>query len=180
MSAPAQPDRPNPDTRVDDPLAEQARIHRLIGNQRRLLLLRELTEVGDEVSVRELSERIAAAETGTRPPPRSVRKSVYVALIQTHLPKLDRAEVIDYDESAKSVRRCREINRVEPYLEAPREESEPPWPVYYAAAAGLGVLVVSIATVGMPVVSAIPTAVWAVLGYLVVGAVATVQLSESE
>lgn len=175
-----RPDSTTPGTSADDSFAEQARIHNLIGNQRRLLLLRELTEVGDEATVRELSERLAAKETGTWPPPRSDRKSVYVSLIQTHLPKLDRAEVIEYDEGAKSVRLCREINRVEPYLEAPREESERPWPVYYVAIAALGVLMVFTATVGMPGVSAIPTAVWAALGYFAVGVVATVQLSESE
>ena len=173
-------DSTNTDPSPDDSFAEQARIHSLIGNQRRLLLLRELTEVGDEATVRELSERLAAKETGTWPPPRSARKSVYVSLIQTHLPKLDREEVIEYDEGAKSVRLCSKIRRIEPYLDAPRKESERLWPVYYAAAAGLGLLVVFIATVGIPGFSAIPTAVWAVLGYLVVGAVATVQLSESK
>jgi hypothetical protein len=180
MSKLERPDSQDSDASADDSFAEQARIHSLIGNQRRLLLLRELTEVGDEATVRELSERLAAKETGTWPPPRSARKSVYVSLIQTHLPKLDRADVIAYDEGAKSVRLCSEICRLEPYLDAPEEDSDRPWPAYYAAAAGLGALVVFIATVGVPGVSAVPTVAWAFLGYLAVGAVATVQLLESK
>lgn len=180
MSELTRPDSPDAGASADDSSAEQARIHSLIGNQRRLLLLRELTEVGDEATVRELSERLAAKETGTWPPPRSDRQSVYVSLIQTHLPKLDRADVIAYDEGAKSVRLCSEISRLEPYLDASEEESERPWPVYYGAVAGLGILVVLAASAGLPGISLVSPAVWAVLGYLAVGAVGAVQYRLSD
>ena len=172
-------DSPDQGPAAEDSFAEQARIHSLIGNQRRLLLLRELTEVGDEATVRELSERLAAKETGTWPPPRAARQSVYVSLIQTHLPKLDNAGLIEYDEDGKSVRLCSEIRRIEPYLDAPQEEPERPWPFYYAAAAGLGMVVALAVTVGLSGDFVTPTVV-AMLGELAVISVALVQFLTDE
>jgi hypothetical protein len=63
-------------------------IHDVLRNDRRRLTLQYLKQRLEPVEVRELSERVAELEIGESPPPRDIRKSVYNALNQTHLPKL--------------------------------------------------------------------------------------------
>ncbi|MFB6104422.1 MAG: hypothetical protein ABEJ57_04960 [Halobacteriaceae archaeon] len=77
--------------------------HFLLSNRRRRETLQYLARATGPTTVRELSEHIAAAETGASPPPRPARETVYVSLIQTHLPALAEVGVIDYDEAHKQV-----------------------------------------------------------------------------
>ena len=80
----------------------------ILGNQRRLLLIGYLSlfECDREIEVRHLARVIKSIEGGI--PPRAVDtadyESAYNGLIQTHLPKLDRHGIIEYDERAKSVK----------------------------------------------------------------------------
>ncbi|KTG08571.1 hypothetical protein AUR64_18010 [Haloprofundus marisrubri] len=80
----------------------EADIHDVLRNDRRRMTLERLAETGEE-TVRSLSEHIGARESGEDPPPRNVRQSVYISLHQTHLPKLDDLDIVDYDDSGKTV-----------------------------------------------------------------------------
>ena len=89
-------------------------VHDVLSNSRRTTALRELRTSGGRIGVRELSEAIAADETGKSPAPRAVRESVYASLHQTHLPRLDELGVVKYDRVRKEVRTChgaRDVNR---------------------------------------------------------------------
>lgn len=92
-------------------------IHQVLSSERRRLTLERLRSAGGAVSVRELSEAVAAAEAGQDPPPRSLRESVYVSLHQTHLPKLHDLGVVEYDEGRKEVRLRDGVRRLSPYME---------------------------------------------------------------
>lgn len=83
---------------------EEVELHSVLSNERRWMMLELLAESGKSMSARELSERIAEWETGQRPPPRNARQSAYVSLMQTHLPKLIQLDIVEFDESAKTVR----------------------------------------------------------------------------
>jgi len=84
----------------------------LLRNERRRMIVRYVAEMPESeheaasVRVRDLSETLAARKRGCTPDevPANVAKSMYVSLIDTHLPQLDAAGVLDYDESRKSVR----------------------------------------------------------------------------
>jgi len=77
----------------------------LLSNPRRRETVLTLLEAQDaELSLRELSERVATRETGSAPAPRTHRASVYNALHQTHLPKLHALDIVDYDPNRKLVR----------------------------------------------------------------------------
>ena len=69
------------------------------------------------MNVRELSEEVAARETGEDPPPRDKRQSVYVSLHQTHLPKLDDLGIVDYDNDSKEVALRDRVREIEVYME---------------------------------------------------------------
>lgn len=92
-------------------------VYTVLSNKRRRRALRTLLRSRDAVTVRDLSERIATAESGESPAPRKVRESVYVSLHQTHLPTLDEHGLVDYDQDRKVVRSSGRARDVSPYLD---------------------------------------------------------------
>ncbi len=95
----------------------ESSVYTVLSNERRRATLQTLLRTQDEVTVRELSEIIAAKEAGECPAPRNVRQSVYVSLHQTHLPTLDEHGLIEYDTDRKIVRSSGRARDVEPYLD---------------------------------------------------------------
>ncbi|NJE77224.1 hypothetical protein [Thermococcus sp. ES12] len=66
----------------------------ILGNDRRMLMIEYLKEKEGQAELRELVEYIAEREGDTD---RKHRKSVYVSLVQTHIPKLEREGVITFN-----------------------------------------------------------------------------------
>lgn len=79
----------------------------LLGNQRRLLVIRYLSLFDCEttVTVRHVARVVRGVEIGT--PPNHVTtseyESAYNSLIQNHLPKMDEYGLINYNEQRKSI-----------------------------------------------------------------------------
>jgi len=145
------------DARGDDDHLEETAIHDVLRNTRRRLALDCLQETPDNtLEVRELSERVAALETGEDPPPRDKRQSVYVSLHQTHLPKLDDLDVIRYDPDTKEVSLGERIWEVRVFMEVVPEYGLS-WGEYYLAVAVLGTLTLAATAVGVPVIGTIPS-----------------------
>jgi predicted transcriptional regulator len=143
---------------------DETDIHDVLRNDRRRLVIERLQAVEDgSESVRELSERIAAEESGESPPPRNIRQSVYVSLHQTHLPKLDDLGIVEYDSDSKRVRLAECADEVAVYMEVVPQDGIS-WAEYYLGVGLLGLgLSVAVAS-GMPVLSgALGTALVALL-----------------
>jgi len=132
-----------------EPELKAVEIHDVLSNERRQLILTFLREAGGVLSARELSERIAEVETGESPPPRNIRQSAYVSLHQTHLPKLDELGIVDYDQSAKTVRLNDRAKQVSVYMETVPKYGIS-WSEYYLAVSVLGLLLVAAAEFGVP------------------------------
>lgn len=66
----------------------------ILGNDRRMLMIEFLQQKEGHAELRDLVEFIAEKEGDTD---RKHRKSVYVSLVQTHIPKLEREGVITFD-----------------------------------------------------------------------------------
>lgn len=136
---------------------DEREIHEMLGNDRRRLALEALREGGGEESVRTLSEQIAAHETGEDPPPKNKRQSVYVSLHQTHLPKLDELDIVEYDPEERDVSLGERVEEVEVYMEVVPEYGLS-WGEAYFGLSLLGLLgalavvmeVPGIAAVGLP------------------------------
>ena len=122
-----------------DGALEEGEIHEVLQNDRRRLALEALRESGGCSTVRELSETVAARETGEEPPPRDKRQSVYVSLHQTHLPKLDELGIVAYDGESKEVTLQQRIEEVEVYMEVVPEYGLS-WAEAYFGLALLGLL----------------------------------------
>jgi len=145
----------------DQRVLDEGAIHDVLRNERRRFALEELCENGNVLSVRDLSERVAALETGESPAPRNIRQSVYVSLHQTHLPKLDELGIVEYDADAKAVGLTDRVRELEAYtdLTATKEsESEPasrssPMMWYYLSISLVGLCLTGAVAVGIPVVA---------------------------
>jgi len=124
---------------------EAVEIHGVLSNERRQMTLALLEEEGGAMSARELSERIAERETGESPPPRNIRQSAYISLLQTHLPKLDELDVVEYDDSQKTVRLSSGADQLSTFLET---ESKPSIDRYYLSLSLIGLVLVVVSWVG--------------------------------
>jgi hypothetical protein len=139
------------DTEADDSI-EESEIHDVLRNDRRRRTIEHLKSESGTVTLRELSEAIAAAETGESPPPRNIRESVYNSLHQTHLPKLDSLGVVSYDRDRKRIAirdRARDVNL---YMEVVTKYGIT-WGEYYRSLGVLALFTIVASEVGVPLLA---------------------------
>ena len=156
---------------TSDHILEESTIHDVLSNKRRRVLLSLLTDEGVAHTLRELSEQIAEHESGVSPAPRDLRQSVYVSLQQTHVPKLTRLGIIEYEQDGKIVTLSDHADDVTVYLEVvPGYHLA--WSEYYLGVSLLGLLTVVASLIGVPMVSRVAGPTWAIffLGLVVVSA----------
>lgn len=109
---------------------DPSRTFELLSNHRRRYAWHHCKQVGKEVTLGALAEQVAAWENG-----KSVaeitsaeRKRVYTSLQQTHLPKLDEADVIRFEDGA--VELGERSDELEVYVDVV-EGDDIPWSEYY-------------------------------------------------
>ena len=110
----------------------------ILKNRRRRDVIEFLRDQGGETTLGPLSEHIAAKENDTTVQQinSDQRKRVYVGLYQSHLPKMDDMDIVEFDKNRGTIRLGPNVDRLEPYLDASDSESE--WWRLYAAIAGTG------------------------------------------
>jgi hypothetical protein len=122
----------------------------LVRNSRRRAVVGILWASGEPVPLGDLAERIAADEydTTVEGVSSAQRKRVYVGLYQSHVPKLESADVVTHDPSTGEVALGPTAPQLYPYLPSVETSSSRPWPRYYlgfslAMAAVLGATLVT-------------------------------------
>jgi hypothetical protein len=80
----------------------EGRVFELLANDRRRRVIRRVA-AGGETRLDGLAEAVASAEADAESADGRY-KSVYVSLRQSHLPRLDDADVVDFDDEANVVR----------------------------------------------------------------------------
>jgi hypothetical protein len=103
---------------VSDSLSNDDLFH-LLSNRRRRDVLRYLSAHEGRVDMRDIAERIAAWEHDIEVQNlrSKQRQRVYIALYQSHLPKLSEFGVIEYDRSRGHVERTALAGQLDPYLD---------------------------------------------------------------
>lgn len=149
-------------------------IHEVLSNSRRQHAIEILKASGGKLSARELSEKIAEAETGESPPPSNIRQSVYVSLHQTHLPKLDELGIVEYDSESKTIELLERAKEVNIYLETVSKYGLS-WSEYYLAVSLLGLLLIIASEVGVPVIGSLETITLAIGTFVLIIASAVYQ-----
>lgn len=156
-----------------EPLS-QNEIFQILSSHRRQRVIEICERATAPVSLSDLAQEIAAIEeekeitelTGTE------RKRIYTSLQQTHLPRMARAEVINYD--GRTIELTKEGSAITEYT-----DMVPPgtisWAVYYF---GLSLIsAITVAGVYIDIYPAyIPDITWAVLITILVGSSSIVQL----
>ncbi|SFL53737.1 hypothetical protein SAMN04487950_4125 [Halogranum rubrum] len=119
------------ESQTADETVEQAELSKddlfhILQNQRRRRVLTFLQDVDDDerVDMRDIAEQVAAWEHDTtlQQLTSDERQRVYIALYQSHLPKLDEKGIIDYNQSRGFVERTPLANQFEHYLAASEDE----------------------------------------------------------
>ncbi len=129
-------------------------IYEVLSSERRRLSIEYLRDSEDLVDVNELADYIAEIESGESPAPEDIRKTVYVSLHQTHLPKMDELDIITYDEDSKEIELDESFKDIGIYLEVvPSREIS--WSELYLAIAVIGVTISTAYLVEIPFVSGI-------------------------
>ncbi len=127
----------------DEETLSKDQIFELLKNRRRRDVLEYLMSVDRTATLSELAEHIAAWENDVEVAAlnSSQRKRVYVALYQTHLPKMDKAGIVDYDQDRGKITLSENAAVLETYLDRDREDDT--WNRRYVALSALGALVVT-------------------------------------
>lgn len=143
----------------------------LLSNQRRRRILRYLLD-DPETTLGTLAEHVASIENDKpeRELSSSERKRVYIVLYQCHLPKLDDADVVEFDENRKSVTMGPEFDQLRPYL-FPEEAEGAAGPAagFYLGVSALGVGAFGVQAVLFPAAWLSGLILGAVLSFLGLG-----------
>lgn len=146
---------------------DEGEIHDILRNDRRRAVIEFLSERDGHATIRELSEHIAALESGEEPPPRNIRQSVYVSLHQTHLPKLEGLGVVDYDTDSKDIELSERASYVKAYM-GQNEEGTDPFGFAYVAIGLLGVLLALVTLSGTGSFVGVALGIWVLLLFAIV------------
>jgi len=124
---------------VETPAVEDApigfdQLFDILKNERRRRVLGYLIESGEEVTLDELAEAIAARETGkdVRQITSQERKRVYVGLYQCHLPKMDDYGAVSYNKPRGRIAPGEHTLLFERYLSADEEPDDSAWTRYHS------------------------------------------------
>ncbi|GAA0231538.1 hypothetical protein ACFFQF_25790 [Haladaptatus pallidirubidus] len=175
-----------------EPLSRDKIFH-ILQTQRRRDALRYLKSTDGPIEMRDLAEQVAAWENDTtvRKLSSNERQRVYIALYQSHLPKLDNEGIIEYNQSRGIVERGPLADQFDPYLDTPGEIADEnatdanavddsdaglPWLRYYRRLTAIGIALVSSAWVGIRPFSLVPDLVWGALLVSAFGALSLAQI----
>lgn len=120
------------------PQLSKSDIFGVLQNDRRRLVLELLRSQGN-LSVRSLSEEIARVESQTEEPKSSVRKSIYVSLLQTHIPKMESLGIITYNREQDTVELLPASRDFDVYMETVKK-GDIPWSQFYLGLSTLAVV----------------------------------------
>ena len=135
----------------------------LLANRRRRHIMHTLMNEGETVDIGDLSQQIAAWEDGLEFEEVSStdRKRVYTALQQSHLPKMDKAGVIEFDRDRGVVEPTPALEDVEVYMDVVRGR-EIPWSDYYLGLTAVAAVLLGATIAGLPPFAGLPAYAWGV------------------
>lgn len=141
----------------DEPLTQDV-VFDILSSARRRYVLYQLRTEDDPVELTELAEDVAAWENDTTVDEltKQQRKRVYVSLYQTHVPKLEDASLVQYDQDSGEVRLTQAANDIDQYLNPGEQEVQ--WQYLYLPVAVLGIGVAALSNFGVWIFGAMTSA----------------------
>lgn len=120
------------------PQLSKSDIFGVLQNDRRRYILEFLRTQGSQ-SIRSLSEEIARVESKTEEPKSNVRKSVYISLLQTHIPKMESLGIIAYNREQDTVELLPASRDFDVYMETVKK-GDIPWSHFYLGLSALAIV----------------------------------------
>lgn len=126
----------------------------ILQNERRRRVLQYLSDTDGAVDMRDIAEQVAAWEhdTTVQQLTSDQRQRVYIALYQSHLPKLADFDLITYNRSRGVVERTSLADQVTRYLRTSDDTSADSenerWSRYYGGATVISIALLTIAWLG--------------------------------
>jgi len=138
-------------------------MYKMLANERRRYIIHYLKEHSETVPLGLLAEQVGAWEQETSPDQltSAERKTVYTALQQRHLPKMDEAGLVEFDKRAGDVAPTDSLTEIDIYAEVV-PSGEFPWSQYYLALSTVGVAVMAAAWAGVYPLVLLPDIAWGV------------------
>lgn len=128
----------------------------ILQNERRRRVLRYLSDAEGPVDMRDIAEQVAAWEhdTTVQQLTSDQRQRVYIALYQSHLPKLADFGLITYNRSRGVVERTPLADQIAWYLDEENGTEEPTgaqddWVRYYVGVTVLSLLLIGVVWLGV-------------------------------
>lgn len=133
----------------------------VLQNERRRLVLQYLRQHGGPVSLGDLASHVAAAEydCAFEDVTSAQRKRVYTTLQQSHLPRMDEAGIVAFDDDDGVISRTPQTEELTVYLEIV-PEGEFPWREYYLSFGAISLAVMAVLWVGVYPFTLIPPLIW--------------------
>lgn len=135
----------------------------VLSNRRRRYMLHYLQRNGDIAQLGDVAEQVAAWEydKSLEAVSSSERKTVYTSLQQFHLPKLDRQNIVNFDDRAGEIELTDRASDLDVYLEVV-DRYDIPWSFYYLGATLLGTVLVSLSWLNVGPFGTVPFSGWTV------------------
>lgn len=129
----------------------RAAVFEILRNERRRYAFHYLRQRDEPVSLASLSEQVAAWENDTdvEALDPDARQRVYVSLLQSHLPKMDEANIVNFDKSNAVVELSRNASDVEVYVEVVPDD-DILWAQYYLGITAIGTMFLVFAWLEIP------------------------------
>lgn len=135
-------------------------LYDILANERRRIALGYLLNRDGTVQLADLADEVAAREVDESPAPAPVRQSVYTTLRKSHIPKLESHGIVSFDDESTTV--TLEDGAFDVSVEVvPRHELS--WSEYYLAIGVLGLLTGGLSVLGVPALTVLDPAGWALL-----------------
>lgn len=129
----------------------------ILNNRRRRLTIEYLREQGSTTDLGNLCDYVASRENEI--PPEQLgsdqRKRVYTALKQSHIPKMERADVVEFDDRDNDIRLTEQASELDVYLEVVPDD-DIPWSRYYLGLGGIFAAVLGFRSMGIWPTGVIP------------------------
>ncbi len=152
-----------PEPTTDDSNLSRDTLYKMLANERRRYAVHYLKQQDDTITLGALAEQVGAWEHETEPDQltSAERKTVYTALQQRHLPKMDKAGLVTFDKRAGTVEPTDSLSELDIYAEVVPSGGFP-WSQYYLGLSTISVaLMVAVAT-GVYPLSALPDIAWGI------------------
>lgn len=150
-----------PFRRAGGELPAKETVFSVLRNRRRRYALHHLKQREGAVSVSDLAEQVAAWETETslHEVDPADRRRAYISLIQTHLPAMENAGMVRFDEDATEVTLTEAATGVDVYVERVPER-DLRWSEYYLGLAAFGGIFLLAAHLNVFPLTELPEIAW--------------------